>query len=61
MLLNVYLDLAARRAHAGLLARPVVAGLNRLAEAVDGRSATLRQPGPGTLFANFHVVAEKAP
>jgi SAM-dependent methyltransferase len=59
MLFNVYIDLAARRIHAGLLAKPIVAGLNVIAEAIDGRSATLREPGPGTLFANFHVVAEK--
>jgi hypothetical protein len=60
MLLNVYIDLAARRAHVGALARPVVAGLNAVAEAVDSRSASLREPRPGTLFANFHAVAEKA-
>jgi len=41
--------------------KPVVAALNTLAEAIDGRSARLRNPGPGTLHANFHVVAEKAP
>ena len=58
--LNVYIDLAARRAHVGALAKPVVAVLNTAAEAIDRRSATLREPGPGSLFANFHVVAEKA-
>jgi SAM-dependent methyltransferase len=61
MLVNMYIDLAARRAHLGVLAKPVVAALNTLAEAVDARSARLRDPGPGTLHANFHVVAEKAP
>jgi hypothetical protein len=60
MLLNVYLDLAARRAHVGGLARPVIAGLNALAEAIDRRSAILREPGPGTLFANFHVLAVRS-
>ncbi len=60
MLLNVYIDLAARRAHVGVLSRPVVAGLNAVAEAIDGRAACLREPRPGTLFANFHAVAEKA-
>ena len=60
MLLNVYIDLAARRAHVGALAKPVIAMLNAVAEAIDRRSATLREPRPGTLFANFHVVAEKA-
>jgi SAM-dependent methyltransferase len=58
MLLSMYLDLAFRRAHVGALARPLVAGINTLAGAVDGRSAQLREPGPGALFANFHVVAE---
>jgi SAM-dependent methyltransferase len=59
MLLNVYLDLGARRAHVGGLAKPIVAALNAAAEAIDSRSATLGQPGPGTLHANFHAVAEK--
>jgi len=60
MLLNVYIDLAARRVHLGALAKPVVTALNTAAEAIDRRSAALRTPGPGTLFANFHAVAEKA-
>jgi hypothetical protein len=60
MLLNVYIDLAARRARVGGFAKPVIAGLNSIAEAIDDRSAMLREPRPGTLFANFHVVAEKA-
>jgi len=60
MLISLYIDLAARRAHVGALAKPLVAGINTLAEAVDARAARLREPGPGTLFANFHVVAEKA-
>jgi len=58
MLLSMYLDLAFRRVGLGLVARPLVAGINTAAGAVDGRSARLREPGPGTLFANFHVVAE---
>ena len=60
MLLNVYIDLAARRAHVGALARPVVAGPERRRRRRSTvTSATLREPGPGTLFANFHAVAEK--
>ena len=48
-----------RRARVGWIARPIVTGVNHLAEAVDARSARLREPAqPGTLFANFHVVAE---
>lgn len=60
MLLNVYIDLAARRARVGALAKPVVAALNSAAAAIDGRSAQLRGPGPGSLHANYHVVAVKA-
>jgi SAM-dependent methyltransferase len=60
MLLAMYLDLGFRRAGLGVLARPLVASINALAEAVDGGLTTLREPGPGTLFANFHVVAEVA-
>jgi SAM-dependent methyltransferase len=58
MLLAMYLDLGFRRAGLGALARPLVAGINVLAAALDSGSAKLREPGPGTLFANFHVVAE---
>ena len=60
MLVNIYIDLAARQVYLGALAKPVVAALNTLAEAIDARSSRLRNPGPGTLHANFHVVAEKA-
>jgi len=58
MLFAMYLDLGFRRLGLGLLARPLVAGVNALAEAVDNRSPRLREPGPGALFANYHVVAE---
>jgi SAM-dependent methyltransferase len=60
MLFAIYLDLAFRRAHVGALRRPVIAALNRVAEAIDARSALLREPRPGTLHANYHVVAVKA-
>jgi SAM-dependent methyltransferase len=59
MLVAIYLDLAFRRAHLGALRRPVIAALNRLAETIDRRSALLREPRPGTLHANYHVVAER--
>jgi hypothetical protein len=59
MLLNVYIDLAARRARLGALARPLVAGLNAVAESVDRRAAALREPRAGTIFANLHAVAVK--
>jgi SAM-dependent methyltransferase len=58
MLLAMYLDLTFRRAHVGAIAKPLVAGINTVARAVDSRSAHLREPGAGALFANYHVVAE---
>jgi SAM-dependent methyltransferase len=59
MIISMNLDLFFRRARAGLIARPLVTAINRVAEAVDSHSARLREPAqPGTLFANFHVVAE---
>jgi SAM-dependent methyltransferase len=60
MIASLYLDLALRRAHVGAVAKPIVSALNGLAGIVDGRSPRLREPGPGTLFANFHVTAEVA-
>ena len=57
MLLSMHLDLAFRRARLGAAARPLVAGVNIVATGVDSRSVRLREPGPGTLFANFHVAA----
>jgi SAM-dependent methyltransferase len=59
MIVAMNLDLALRRLRAGRLSRPLVTMINRAAEAIDGRSRRLREPAqPGTLFANFHVVAE---
>jgi SAM-dependent methyltransferase len=58
MLFSMYLDLSFRRLHLGVVARPLVAGVNTLAEAIDSGSERLREPSPGTLFANLHVVAE---
>src|SRR5919204_2098197 len=45
MVVGLYVDLLARRAHAGALGRAVVAGLNTAAAAVDRRSRLLREPG----------------
>jgi SAM-dependent methyltransferase len=59
MLGGLYVDLLAKRAGARPLGGLLVAGLNRAAAAIDRRSRRLREPGPGTLFANFHVVAVK--
>ena len=57
MLLGVYVDLAARRAHAGFLGRGLVAALNRAGHALDARIPRLREPAPGALIANYHVTA----
>jgi SAM-dependent methyltransferase len=55
LLLSIYVDLATRRAHVGPLGRVVTRGLQAAAAAVDSRAAILREPGPGTLHANYHV------
>jgi SAM-dependent methyltransferase len=57
MVVGLYVDLLARRAHVGGLGRGLVAGLNTAAATVDRHSRLLREPRPGTLFANYHVVA----
>jgi SAM-dependent methyltransferase len=58
MLLGVYVDLALAKAHLGGVGRGTVAALNRAARALDARSSRLREPGPGTIFANYHVTAQ---
>jgi SAM-dependent methyltransferase len=59
MLGGLYIDLLAKRLRARPVGGLLVAGLNKSAAAIDRRSRRLREPGPGTLFANFHVVAVK--
>jgi SAM-dependent methyltransferase len=61
MLLAMYVDLGLRHARLGMVARPLVAGINVLAGAIDSGAPSLREPGPGVLFANFHVTAEVGP
>jgi SAM-dependent methyltransferase len=58
MLVAMYVNLAFRRLRLSFVAKPLVAAINTTAMAIDGRSARLREPGPGSLFANFHVAAE---
>jgi len=58
MLVATYIELLAKRAHVRPLAAPLVATVNATARAIDGTSARLREPGAGTIFANYHVVAE---
>jgi SAM-dependent methyltransferase len=57
MLVAMYLDIGFRRLGLAAAAKPLIATINTLAMAVDARSTRLREPGPGGLFANFHVVA----
>lgn len=54
----IYLDLAFGRIRVDGVARPLIATINTLARAVDRHASRLREPGPGTLFANVHVLAE---
>jgi SAM-dependent methyltransferase len=60
MIAALYLDIVAQKARVRGLMRPVVAGINAASRAVDERIPSLRDPlRPGTLIANFHVVAER--
>jgi hypothetical protein len=58
MLLTYYIDLAAARARLRRPAGLVVAAVNAVAERIDASSARLREPGPGSIHANYHVTAE---
>lgn len=58
MIVSLYLDLALHQVGLRWLARPFVVAANALAEAIDARSPRLREPGRGTLHANYHVLAE---
>jgi SAM-dependent methyltransferase len=57
MLLGIYTEIALRRSP---LARGPVWLLNRTGAAFDARVASLREPRPGSLTANFHLVARVA-
>jgi SAM-dependent methyltransferase len=60
MLNAIYLEHILRRTPLRPLRGAVVSGLNRLARVLDRRVTALRDERPGTLTANYHVVAEKA-
>jgi SAM-dependent methyltransferase len=60
MLNAIYLEHILRRTPLRPIRGALVAGLNRAARALDGRSATLSETRPGSLAANYHVVAERA-
>jgi len=55
----VYADLLFRKAHLTPIARASVWTLNSVGGLVDRAVPSLRAPIPGSLFLNFHVVAEK--
>jgi SAM-dependent methyltransferase len=57
MLVAHFVDLLFHRAHARALARPLVWAINRGAASIDARVAMLREPIPGSIFANYHVEA----
>jgi SAM-dependent methyltransferase len=58
MVLATYIHLLLKRAHAAPLARPLVAAINGGAAFLDRRARMLRDPVPGSLIANYHVVAD---
>jgi SAM-dependent methyltransferase len=57
MLSSIYMGHVLKRLHLGRLGGPLVAGLNSAAAAVDRRAPLLAGTRPGTLAANYHVVA----
>ena len=57
MIVALFLDLLCKRAHVRPLARPLVAGINAAAAAIDRALPALREPIPGSLVANYHVEA----
>jgi SAM-dependent methyltransferase len=58
MLAAYYVHHVAERARLRAAGRVLIAALNRGAEAIDSRSELLRGVRPGTIHANYHVVAE---
>jgi SAM-dependent methyltransferase len=58
MVVNIYLDLLAKRVRLRPLAAPAIAATNRIAAAIDARNQRLRGLEPGALIANFHVTAD---
>jgi SAM-dependent methyltransferase len=59
LLVGMYVDQVAQRLHAVWAGRLVVYAINRLAAALDQLSPALREPVPGSLTVNFHIVAER--
>lgn len=61
MLIAIYIDLVFKNLRVRRAGHPFVWAVNRAAAAIDDRSARLREMGPGSLIANYHVVAVKGP
>jgi SAM-dependent methyltransferase len=59
MLIATFIDLLAQRLHAVWAGKLVNGVVNRAAAGIDARSPMLRETVPGSLIANFHVVAER--
>ena len=57
---GIYVNILFRRAHLTPLAKGTVWLLNTTAGGLDRRVESLREPKPGSLFVNYHVLAEKA-
>ena len=55
----IYLDLLFRRARLGTAAKGLVWVLNTIGAGIDRRVPALRATRPGSIFLNYHVVAEK--
>jgi hypothetical protein len=60
MLNAIYLEHVLRRTPLRPARGVPVSLLNRLARRLDAWSSQLRGTGPGTLAANYHVVAERS-
>ena len=58
MVVNLYLDLLAKRLRLRPLALPLIAAINRAAETIDAASPRLRSLEPGALIANYHIRAD---
>ena len=58
---GIYVDLLFRRVHLTPVAKGLVWVLNTSGAALDRRVPALRDTRPGSIFLNYHVVAEKNP
>jgi SAM-dependent methyltransferase len=59
MLIAIYVDLIFKNLRVRAAGKPLMSAINRIAAAVDARSQRLAGTGPGSLIANYHVVAVK--